>query len=95
MAIQLQLFGPEKQKLALMSPRDIFAALSPELIRDAGEKGKFIPNNALAMLAGRQPRRIIPGCRVRVQRFPGTVEGAGPSYNPIRDRFFEGNIVRI
>jgi ATP-dependent DNA helicase RecG len=59
------------------------------------EKGQFLPNNALAMLAARQPGRIIPGCRVRVQRFAGTAEGSGPTYNPIRDRFFEGNIVRI
>lgn len=53
------------------------------------------PNNALVLLAARDPRKTIPGCRVRVQRFATTEEGVGPSYNPIRDRFIEGNLVQI
>lgn len=59
------------------------------------EKKSFRPNNALVLLASRQPRTIIPGCRVRIQRFAGTVEGTGPTYSPLRDRFVEGNIVSI
>jgi ATP-dependent DNA helicase RecG len=59
------------------------------------EKKQFKPNNALVLLAARQPRTIIPGCRIRIQRFEGTIEGTGASYNPRVDRFVEGNIVRI
>jgi len=57
--------------------------------------GKFKPNNALVLLAARDPRRTIPGCRVRVQRFASIEEGVGSSYNPIREKFIEGNIVSI
>lgn len=59
------------------------------------ERNQFKPNNALVLLAAKQPRLIIPGCRVRVQRFAGLMEGSGANYNPVRDRFAEGNIVRI
>ena len=57
--------------------------------------GKFRPNNALVLLAAKDPRKTIPGCRVRVQRFGTDEEGVGSNYNPLRDRFVEGNIVRI
>ena len=45
--------------------------------RMLGERkdGAFVPSNALVMLAGLQPGRIVPGCRVRIQRFSGTEEG--------------------
>jgi ATP-dependent DNA helicase RecG len=55
----------------------------------------FRPNNALVLLAAKDPRRTVPGCRVRVQRFATEEEGVGSAYNPIRDRFVEGNIVQI
>ena len=58
-------------------------------------KSGFTPNKALALLAARDPRQIIPGARIRIQRFSGSEEGQGASYNPIIDRFIEGNIVRI
>lgn len=66
-------------------------------LRNLGRRidGKFIPNKALAILAGNNPRAIIPGCRVRVQRFSGTQEGEGDTYRPVFDRFVEGNIVEI
>ncbi len=57
--------------------------------------GKFVPNNALLLLAGRDPGRTVPGCRVSVQRFASTEEGTGSTYSPIRDKFIEGNIVSI
>ena len=57
--------------------------------------GKFRPNNALVLLAAKDPRKTIPGCRVRVQRFGTDEEGVGSNYNPLRDRFVEGNIVKI
>lgn len=57
--------------------------------------GELQPNNALVLLAARHPGQIIPGSRVRVQRFATTYEGSGTEYSPIRDRFIEGNIIRI
>src|SRR5690606_2176386 len=57
--------------------------------------GKLRPTNALVLLAARDPRRTIPGCRVRVQRFATETEGTGNSYSPVRDKFIEGNVVRI
>lgn len=63
------------------------------LLRDTN--GKHMPTNALVLLAAKDPRRTIPGCRVRVQRFSSNEEGTGTSYSPIRDRFLEGNVVRI
>ncbi|WP_156323301.1 ATP-binding protein [Bosea sp. AAP35] len=59
------------------------------------DEGRFIPNKALAILAGNNPRSLIPGCRVRVQRFSGRAEGEGETYRPLFDRFIEGNIVEI
>lgn len=59
------------------------------------EQGMLRPTNALVLMAARDPRRTIPGCRVRVQRFAGTQEGTGSDYSPIRDRFIEGNLNKI
>lgn len=53
------------------------------------------PLNSLGLIAGKDPRKTIPGCRVRIQRFAEDREGTGESYNPIRDKFIEGNIVKI
>jgi ATP-dependent DNA helicase RecG len=74
--------------------------LSDEEILELGqlghrERSKFFPNNALALLAANSPVKIIPGCRARVQRFEGTTEGVGDSYNPLVDKFVNGNVVRI
>ncbi len=70
-----------------------------EILRDrfllADENGRLAPNNALVLLAAKSPRKSIPGCRVRVQRFGDNTEGTGNSYTPLRDRFFEGNVVSI
>lgn len=59
------------------------------------QNDKLRPTNALVLLAAKDPRRTIPGCRVRVQRFQSSTEGVGSDYSPIRDRFIEGNVVRI
>lgn len=64
-----------------------------ELGRRDGEK--FIPFNNLVLLAAKNPRRAIPGCRVRIQRFQTEAEGTGENYNPIKDKWVEGNIVKI
>lgn len=58
-------------------------------------EGGYKPRNALALIAARNPRIIIPGCRVRVQRFITDVEGAGSDFSPVRDFYIEGNIVKI
>lgn len=55
----------------------------------------FVPNNALVLLGAKDPRKTIPGCRVRVQRFSSVSEGVGSGYSPLRDRFVEGNLVGI
>ena len=56
---------------------------------------EYFPKNALVLFAATDPNRAIPGCRVRVQRFESDTEGHGLSYNPIRDSFCEGNIVKL
>lgn len=66
-------------------------------IRHLGQRvrGQFQPNKALALLAANDARALFPGCRVRIQRFEGKAEGHGSSYNPIIDRFVEGNVVEL
>jgi ATP-dependent DNA helicase RecG len=59
------------------------------------EAGRIVPLNALVLMAAKNPRRTIPGCRVRVQRFGDLVEGSGQNYQPLVDRMAEGNIVEI
>jgi ATP-dependent DNA helicase RecG len=58
------------------------------------EDGRFVPFNSLVLMAALEPRRTIPGCRVRIQRFLKE-EGYGENYSPVKDRFVEGNIVKI
>jgi ATP-dependent DNA helicase RecG len=53
------------------------------------------PLNSLVLMAARDPRKSIPGSRVRVQRFGTPQEGTGEGYSPLRDRFVEGNLVQI
>lgn len=53
------------------------------------------PLNSLVLIAAKDVSRTIPGCRVRVQRFESDTEGSGSKYNPVRDRFAEGNLVEI
>lgn len=57
--------------------------------------GKPKPLNSLVLMAANDPALMIPGCRVRLQRFSGTTEGSGESYSPLRDRAIEGNLVSI
>ncbi|MEQ8335177.1 ATP-binding protein [Nisaea sp.] len=57
--------------------------------------GKIEPLNSLVLIAAKDPRKTIPGCRVRIQRFEGTSEGTGEGYSPIRDKFSEGNLVEV
>jgi ATP-dependent DNA helicase RecG len=59
------------------------------------DSGKLRALNSLVLLAAKDPGTTIPGCRVRIQRFPTEAEGQGQSYSPQRDRTIEGNIVKI
>lgn len=52
--------------------------------------GGFNPNLACALLFAKQPREIVPGARLRFQRFEGDIEGTGQNYNLIRDIFIDG-----
>lgn len=70
-----------------------------EVLRDRNllrqDNGVWRPTYAFLILAGKNPRLLISGCRIRVQRFSGTEEGQGDSYSPIKDVYLEGNIVRL
>ncbi|TXM62362.1 ATP-binding protein [Methylobacterium sp. WL120] len=59
------------------------------------KEDKVEPRNALALIAAKNPRHVIPGCRVRVQRFLTLIVGAGSDFSPVRDFYIEGNIVKI
>jgi ATP-dependent DNA helicase RecG len=57
--------------------------------------GDFVPNNACALLFGRDPRRLFPGAYVHFLRYEGTEEKSGQEYNVIKDRIVEGNIILV
>ncbi len=67
--------------------------LDRNLLARAGQHLR--PLNALVLMAAKNPRSIIPGCRIRVLRFEGESEGWGESYSPVVDRYCEGNLVQI
>lgn len=52
----------------------------------------FVPNVACCLLFGKDPRREIPGCRIRFIRFEGEVELTGKQWNAVKDDFIEGTI---
>ncbi len=52
----------------------------------------FSPNIALALLFSKDPRRIIPGCRIRFLRFSGETMGTGTSWNAVKDEYVDGTI---
>lgn len=49
------------------------------------KKGIFQPNNACAIVFGKDPRVVFPGCRIRFFRFAGEEEGTGEKFNPQKD----------
>jgi ATP-dependent DNA helicase RecG len=63
------------------------------LIREVD--GKLRPLNSLVLMAAKDPRLTIPGCRIRIQRFASAEEGSGEGYSPQQDKTVEGNIVEI
>lgn len=59
------------------------------------DAGAWIPLNCFVVFAAKDPCAQHPGCRVRVQRFEGTGEGSGTSFQPLKDFYVEGNIPSI
>ena len=53
---------------------------------------RFVPNIACALLFATDPLRLFPGCKVRLQRFDGEVEGTGKNFNVVKDFLIEGPI---
>ena len=58
-------------------------------------EGTVRATNALALVAGANPRSFYPSCRVRIQRFRGIAEQQGDQWRPIRDVYAEGSIPSI
>ncbi len=56
------------------------------------KRGDFIPNMACALLFAKDPRSVVPGCRIRFLRFEGEEEGSGDRWNAIKDEFIDGTI---
>jgi ATP-dependent DNA helicase RecG len=58
--------------------------------------GKFIANNACALLFALDPRSHFPGCKIRFLRFDGTSEGTGEKLNVLKDIIVdEGSIPNL
>ncbi|WP_109085211.1 ATP-binding protein [Azospirillum sp. TSH100] len=57
--------------------------------------GKFRPNNACALLFANDPQSRFPGCKLRILRFDGDVEGTGSKFNATKDIWIEGTIPEI
>lgn len=59
------------------------------------EGEKFTPNFACALLFARDPRTVVPGCRIRFLRFEGETEGQGDKWNAVKDEFIEGTVPQL
>ena len=57
--------------------------------------GTFRPNIACALLFANDPGRLIPGCRIRFQRFEGEQERTGDKYNAVKDEILEGTVPKL
>jgi ATP-dependent DNA helicase RecG len=60
-----------------------------------GVAGIMRPNYACLVLFANDPIRLIPGCKIRFQRFEGEHEGTGEYYNAIKDVIFEGCVPEL
>lgn len=58
----------------------------------SASNGTFSPNIAMALLFSNDPRKVVPGCRIRFLRFPGETEGTGTSWNAVKDEFVDGTV---
>jgi len=59
------------------------------------KNGKFIPNYACVLLFAKDPRGVIPGCRIHFKRFEDIRERTGKEYNPVKDELIEGTIAEL
>jgi len=57
-----------------------------------GVRGRFEPNYACLLLFSADPLRMMPGCKIRFQRFDGETEGTGDKYNAVKDEVLEGTV---
>jgi ATP-dependent DNA helicase RecG len=75
--------------------------LSPQLtdrevldLRHLGrfDDGAFLPNIACMLLFANDPLRLIPGAKIRFQRFEGESERTGSRYNVVKNEILEGTV---
>ncbi len=73
---------------------DSLSAMEVLNVRHLGrmESGNFSPNIACCLLFASDPLRLIPGCKIRFQRFDGDQEGTGGNYNAVKDVILEGSV---
>ena len=66
-------------------------------LRRLGKKaaGKFVPNQACALLFAVDPNIVVPGSMVRFLRFDGVSEGTGEKFNAVKDIPIEGTVPKI
>lgn len=55
-------------------------------------KGIFEPNMACILLLAKDPRDVLPGCRIRFLRFDGETEGTGEKWNAVKDVWIDGPV---
>jgi ATP-dependent DNA helicase RecG len=55
-------------------------------------RGNFEPNMACALLLAKDPRDVLPGCRIRFLRFDGESEGTGEKWNAVKDIWIDGPV---
>ena len=77
--------------------RGLASNLSPEEVLDVRHLGRFdcklfVPNYACTLLFAKDPLRLLPGCKIRFQRFEGEQERTGDKYNAVKDVILEGTV---
>lgn len=59
------------------------------------QRGKFVPNNACALLFANDPRAVVPGCIIKFQRIDGTVLKTGADRNVVKTIEITGTIPKV
>lgn len=77
--------------------RNLSESLTDTEVLDVRHLGRFDgstfrPNIACALLFAIDPLRLMPGCKIRFQKFDGEQEQTGDRYNAVKDEFLEGNV---
>jgi len=85
---------------AIKKKRELSESLStPDVLglRRLGKtvNGEFQPNYACLLLFANDPIRVVPGCKIRFQRFEGEREGTGEKYNAVKDIILEGCVPEL